>query len=235
MHRYHLSRVSGNAKTGPIPVSTTSSDSCPVSCPLRGSGCYGEAGPIKIHWLAVDRGERGVGLEEFCRSLKRLPRRQLWRYAQVGDLPGDGQRIDRDAALAIAQAAAHTNGFGYTHYDPRDEHNASVVRELNEHGLTINLSADNLDEVDEFVATGVGPVVTVLPADVTKPLRTPAGNFVAMCPASVRDDVTCSTCGICANSQRRAVIGFPAHGVRKQAVERVFWLKQATWVPLRIC
>lgn len=33
MLRVHLSHVSGNKKTGPIPVSTTSADSCPADCP----------------------------------------------------------------------------------------------------------------------------------------------------------------------------------------------------------
>lgn len=226
MHRYHLSLSSSNRKTGPIPVSTTSRDSCPTSCPLKGNGCYGENHPIRHHWNAVDSGKHSVDLATFCRMLRRLSKGQLWRYAQVGDLPGDGQRIDQEAAQQIADASAHTRPFGYTHYSPFDEHNARVIRDLNARGFVVNLSADSLSEADQMVALGVGPVVTVLPADTTKPLKTPAGHHVAVCPASVRDDITCASCGVCAVPHRKAIIGFPAHGVRAKQVERVFWLTQ---------
>ena len=36
--RFHLSRVSTNSKTGPIPVSTSSAVTCPPSCPFNQGG-----------------------------------------------------------------------------------------------------------------------------------------------------------------------------------------------------
>jgi hypothetical protein len=58
-HTYHFTRVSGNAKCGPIPVTTTSADSCPPTCSFKGNGCYAESGPLALHWKAVSSGKRG--------------------------------------------------------------------------------------------------------------------------------------------------------------------------------
>lgn len=96
-HTYHLTRVSANKKTGPIPVSTTSKSTCPASCPLKGNGCYAESGPLALHWNAVSKGGRGHDLDHFCHEIKRLPKGQLWRYGQAGDLPGDTCQVDAGA------------------------------------------------------------------------------------------------------------------------------------------
>jgi hypothetical protein len=46
--RFHLTRVSSNAKTGKIPVSTSSKATCPATCPFMGNGCYAASGPLAI-------------------------------------------------------------------------------------------------------------------------------------------------------------------------------------------
>lgn len=72
----------------------------------------------------------------------------------------------------------------------------------------------------------VAPVVAALPTYQTKPTVTNDERLVAVCPATVRDDVNCSTCGICVNPRRRAIVGFPAHGSGAKKVQKVFMLKQ---------
>jgi len=44
---------------------------------------------------------------------------------------------------------------------------------------------------------------------------------VVLCPATYRDDVQCSSCGICAVPTRKAIIGFPVHGMRKKKAHDV--------------
>lgn len=227
MHTYHLTRASSNAKTGPIPVTTSSSSTCPASCPLKGNGCYAEYGPLKLHWRAVDEG-RGGSLDELCAKLKALPKHQLWRWAQAGDLPGDGARIDAEALAKVVDANRGRSGFAFTHYDPADELNASAIRHANHHGFAVNLSANNVEHADQLHALGVAPVVVVLPADAAKPIKTPAGNHISVCPAAVRDDVTCATCGICAVSTRKAIIGFPAHGSGAKKAQAMFFARTMT-------
>ena len=226
MHTYHLTRVSANAKTGPIPVTTSSKSTCPKSCPLKGNGCYAEYGPLSMHWHQLSIGNRGVTLDELCLSLAKLPKHQLWRWAQAGDLPGDGFEIDANGLIKVVHAYKGPRGFSFTHYDPHVGDNGAAILAANTNGFTVNLSADNLADADYLVDADVGPVVCVLPADTTKPIHTPAGRLVTICPATVRDDVQCSSCGICAHATREAIIGFPAHGTGVKKAEKVFFMRQ---------
>lgn len=188
-----------------------------------GNGCYAESAPLAWHWAHVSDGRTGMTLKQVCAQVRKLPRHQLWRWAQAGDLPGDGTTIDKDDMALLVDANRARQGFGFSHYDPRLPANAEALTHANTNGFTVNLSADNLAEADEFVALGIAPVVVVLPIGTTKPLRTPAGNFVAVCPATVRDDMQCSNCGICANASRKAVIGFPAHGSGAKKAQAIFF------------
>lgn len=225
---YHLTRKSSNKKTGPIPVSTTSKSSCPSACPFKGNGCYAEYGPLHIHWDAVSTKGRGYDLERFCDEISGLPAGQLWRYAQAGDLPGDTARIDGSALGKIVAANEGRRGFAYTHYPPSDAYNAKQVAKANASGFTINLSANDLVHADELAALGVGPVVTVLPADQLTNTVTPAGRKVIICPAVVRDDISCATCGLCAVEHRNTIVGFPVHGTGAKKASKVFFMKQVT-------
>lgn len=223
-HTFHMTRLSGNEKTGAIPVSTTSRSTCPDRCSLKNSGCYAESGRIAIHWDRVSRGQ-GKTLEGFCEDIRGLPKYQLWRYGQAGDVPGDGRVIDKVALEMITHANRGRHGFGYTHYDPRIPTNAEAIRQANDQGFTLNLSAETLVEADEYVGMGVAPVVVLLPIDQTANFRTPAGNHVTVCPASV-SNTTCALCAICAVAGRKAIVGFPAHGTGKAKAQRVFYMKE---------
>lgn len=207
----HLSLVSNNAKTGKIPVSTTSRDSCPTGCELRGKGCYAEGGPVALHWNAVTSGDRGMPWGMFCEAVATLPPMQLWRHNQAGDLPGDGVEIDFEKLELLLAANFGKRGFTYTHYRPWDGSNAHAIATANVRGLTVNLSANNLEEADELFDAGCGPVVVVLPHDQVENTKTPGGRAVVVCPAAIRDDTDCKSCGMC-YLQRDSIIGFPAHG-----------------------
>lgn len=92
---------SRNRKTGPIPVSTTSANSCPPTCGFNGNGCYAESGPLAIHWKCVSEGRRGYSFDELLQEIATLRRHALWRHNQAGDLtpeaPGviDSRRLTR--------------------------------------------------------------------------------------------------------------------------------------------
>jgi len=125
-------------------------------------------------------------------------------------------------------AANHgRRGFGFTHYDAEIPANAAALRTANDNGFTLNLSANSLEDADRLAGLNAGPVAVVLPTGATKPLRTPQGRFVAVCPATVRDDVTCASCGICAHATRKAIIGFPAHGSGAKKAQAVFFLSRS--------
>ena len=96
-----------------------------------------------------------------------------------------------------------------------------AIAEANSQGFTVNLSANTLAEADALADLKIAPVVVVLPADQTTAITTPAGRKVAICPAVISDSVSCASCGICALRDRKAIIGFPAHGTSKRKADAI--------------
>ena len=213
--RYHLTPVSKNEKTGPIPVSTTSANTCPDVCPFKKNGCYADAGPLALHWDKVTEGERGGSLEAFTALIRKFPKAQLWRHNQAGDLPGENDVIDAIELRAIVEANKGRKGYTYTH-KPMDDANKALVKEANEKGFTINLSGNNLQHADELKALGIAPVTAFIPDNAPDKGETPAGHRWIACPAQTRDDVTCASCKLCAVANRGIIIGFKAHGRSKK-------------------
>lgn len=214
--RYHLTRKSGNVKTGPIPVTTTSADTCPDACPLKaGNGCYADGGPLAIHWRALTQGKRGGSLEELCEAIEGFPEGTLWRHNQAGDLPGVGDLIDTAALLKLAAANRGRKGFTFTH-KPMTWDNAVAVQSANAMGFTVNLSANNLHHADELLSAACAPVVAIVPEDMPGKFVTPEGYRGVVCPAQQRDDMDCARCGLCQKQDRGVVIGFRVHGSTKK-------------------
>jgi hypothetical protein len=212
----HLTMKSANVKTGPIPVSTSSAETCPSSCPFKKAGCYADSGPLALHWAKVTAGDRGMAWSEFCDTIAALPAGQLWRHNQAGDLPGIGETVDPVALGQLVKANTGRRGFTYTH-----KHSPQAlywVKHANAWGFTVNLSANDLAHADQLADIGAGPVVVVLPSTQTTNTTTPAGRAVVICPATQRDDVSCATCQLC-QRQRAAIVGFPAHGTRKRVID----------------
>jgi len=218
--RVHLTPKSRNAKTGPIPVSTTSADSCPPSCPLKNAGCYANGGPLAIHWRAVTEGRRGTDWKTFCDRVAALPDGQIWRHNQCGDLPGSDGQINAPLLRKLVTANKGKKGFTYTHYKPSGA-NARVIELANQDGFTINLSADNVSQADAMADLDIAPVVTLL--SLVSPARstTPAGRKVISCPAQHRDGVNCASCRLCANVDRRVIIGLEVHGSQRRRAQRL--------------
>lgn len=223
-YNVHITMKSRNAKTGPIPVSTTTFDTCPDACPLRANGCYAEHGPLGMHWRKVTEGKTGQSWESFCDVVASMPADTLWRHNQSGDLPGNRIAIDSEALASLVKANAGKRGFTYTHYNMAIAGNLEAVKHANKHGFTINLSANSLRHADALASYGL-PVVTVLPSTVdgatTPSVTTPQGNKVVVCPATYRDGISCATCKLCAVRDRKVIIGFPAHGVTKKRADSV--------------
>lgn len=219
MHRYHLTPKSTNAKTGAIPVSTTSSDTCPTSCPLKGSGCYAQSGPMLLHWRKLDAGLRGVSLDKFCNAIAALPEGQLWRHNQAGDLPGTGDRIDEKALYRLVIANQGRRGFTYTH-KPLTMQNWAILKTAITDGFTINVSTNTLDEADKAYAQGL-PTVTLMPDNTSDKVTLPSGARVVVCPAQTGKSASCAECQLCQRASRKVIVGFRAHGSMAKRVIKI--------------
>lgn len=220
---YAFARKSRNAKTGNIPVTTSGPETCPDACPLKASGaCYAKHGPLGMYWKKIAQGLHAISFDALLANVRALPPGTLWRHNQAGDLPGVGDSIDKDDMLALIEANRGKRGFTYTHKPVEaNRGNAALVAHANANGFTINLSADSPREADNLKALNIGPVVTVLPRDAASVTYTPQGNKIVVCPAQTRDDVSCKSCGLCANATRDVIVGFLAHGVSAKKAEAI--------------
>lgn len=231
--RLAFSLKSRNAKTGNIPVSTSPASTCPSACPLKygrddngnidtnkPGPCYAKYGPLGMFWAKVNDGRAGMPWADFLTMVRSLPEGQLWRHNQSGDLPGADNTIDRVSMYELIEANMGRKGFTYTHKPMDNASNRDLVSTANAMGFTINLSADTLSEADELAALNIGPVVVVVPRDAEN-MVTPEGRKVVICPAQRSDDVTCKSCGLCANASRSSIVGFRAHGVSAKKAEAI--------------
>jgi hypothetical protein len=213
----HLTFVSQNRKTGPIAVSTNVKSTCPDECPLKNGPCYARFGPLGIFWSVLSK--KSNSFKSFIKDVKSIPKGKPFRINQAGDLPGNNNSINAKQLRELANSAKHTRAWTYTHKPVTGKYapNAQLIKEANKN-ITINLSADNLEEADELKSLNIGPVVVTLKFDESRnTLYTPKGNKVIVCPQQNNPNITCASCMLC-QKKRSVIIGFKAHGVLKKHI-----------------
>src|SRR5260370_23898578 len=120
-----------------------------------------------MHWRRVSNGGAGGSWSDLCASVAALRPGRLWRYAQAGDLPGYGSRIDGGLLEELVAANIGKNAIAFTHKpvlgdDPVAIENRRLISAAIEAGFTVNLSANNPAHADRLADLGIAPVVTVL-------------------------------------------------------------------------
>ena len=194
-----LTPKSKNEKTGTMPVSTSTKEWCPDSCPLKKHGCYAKHGHTGIHWRLVTSGDRGTDWNTFVSKVAAMPEKDgIWRHDVAGDLPAENGIIDAGMMRSLIRSNRGKGGFTYTHHN--------VV--------------DNAGKADVLADMGIAPVVTLLPTDSAKVTFTPKGRKVVRCPAETSKKVTCKTCRLCQKTDR-PIIGFTPHGSGKKVTQEV--------------
>jgi len=202
----------------------TSSPTCPSSCSFRGGVCYSEGHFVGMHWRRLSKpdGSGGIIWDKFCEMVSQLPKGQVWRHNEAGDLPGLGDEINASMLKKLIIANMGKAGFTYTHKPVLEDCGISVfnrvcIYESNTKGFCINLSANDLEQADTLYKLGIGPVVVTLTEDAPKELSTPKGKDVIVCPSQY-SEVTCKECKLCAKPKRQVIIGFRAHGLGKNKI-----------------
>ena len=225
MVQVHITRLSSNAKTGKMPVTTSEESTCPTTCPFYGGSCYAKSGfHLRQHWQKVSNKERGTnwqGLTDFVRSLKP---NQIFRHNQAGDWAyttddsgNELVRLDLIKSLVDANKASGARGYTYTHHK-LNTHNVEAFKYANKNGFTVNASTESLEDADTAISKGL-PAVCVVDNSKAVPTHTPKGTKVVVCPAQVRD-ITCKDCGLCQQSKRTCVVAFLAHGNKAKEVNK---------------
>lgn len=185
---------------------------------------------VNIHWAKLSKPNAGLSLQSLTDNIRSLPKGQLWRHNVAGDIPSDSRgNIIPEYLAEITRANIGRKGFTYTHNDTlKNKANQALIKWANNQGFAVNLSADSLSEADKLKALNIGPVVTILPEwkpGDSKVIKTPGNNMVVICPAVTKEGIQCINCGLCANTDRHSIIGFPVHGIGKKKAMKVFMMK----------
>ena len=213
--KYSLS--AGNSKTGAMLLVRSPRSTCPESCGLKGNGCYAENFPLALHWLKQDT--TGVDFSVVLYAIRTLPKGSIWRLFEAGDFepsPENPELISSQQVISLLAANKDKRGFGYTHYPVLP--NLEVLQLMNSSGLTINASADSLEQAKLYFELGLP--TTLLVAENFPKDKTVDGLRVVVCPnQSTPSKPTCLQCQMCQKPDRDYVIGFRAHGTKKRKIK----------------
>lgn len=206
----------GNKKTGAMLTVRSPRSTCPDACSLKNNGCYAENFPLVMHWAQQET--KGVEFSTVLYAIKRQPINAIWRLFEAGDFEGDGELINPQQVADLLQANQDKRGFGYTHYPVLP--NLALLEQMNNNGLTVNVSANTWEEAVFSYKLGL-PVTVVVPEKQPKD-STIDGVRVVVCPAQTsKTGTTCLQCQLCYRAKRDFIIGFRAHGTKKRKIPTV--------------
>ena len=230
-----------NKKTGPVAVTYSHDESCPTTCELKDGGCYGDLGHMLKIWRTLEGTPHmePYHWESLMISLQAYIKREgrlqfyientltnliLIRHNILGDLPHKNNRITRSRINDLFCATQGALTWCYSHHDPTIKHNRNIIKEYNVPGrFVINLSANNLNQAQQYKDLKIGPVTTLLPHDHEgSTFKMPDGSTGVVCLFMTKG-INCKQCGLCfAESATDVVVGFPGHGSRKKQITEIF-------------
>ena len=231
MTTFHLSQKSSNKKLGGLPASTTSADSCPLTCGLY-HACYAKKGPQSWHWARVSKGTRGDSWEGFLQKVEKLKPGSLFRHNVSGDLPTinggllDVVKLDQ---LQCATTNANVGLYTYTHWHTDKtfgKTNVDSIKRFSQPGFVINVSTENVDDALFYREIGCDVVLTNTtvfefavesiqkkqgPLKICSVENLDESVNVIPCPEQYTESATCKTCKLCSRYNRDYVIAFKEH------------------------
>jgi hypothetical protein len=174
-----------------------------------------------MHWRKVSNAERGVSWAEFTKLIRKIGKGQLWRHNVAGDLPHNDGNIDYLQLRQLIDANKGKKGYTYTHHILND-HNVIAIQNSNALGFTVSASCESVDDADRVMTEYGIPATAVVNSEKTDRFyKTASGRKVITCPATIHENVTCATCGLCQIADRKFVVAFPAHGTAKKTVNQI--------------
>lgn len=233
--------TSSNPKTGNIIQSYSARESCPVRCPFKGSGCYGESYHTARQWSRADRADdpRAVnGAESLAAALvaaaaERPEKVILFRHNVAGDIARPGtSEIDADALSELSNGVDKANealrvigrsvlAYTYTHCEITEK-SAAAVRAAH---IVVNVSCETPKGCAAAVSRGLPAVMACIDPDAAKAALKAKGLKAVQCPAQTHDGINCEKCRLCARRNRAAVVLFAVHGNGAKKAARAIEIK----------
>jgi len=231
MTTFHLSTKSSNKKLGGLPASTTSADSCPLTCGLY-HVCYAKKGPQSWHWSKVNKGTRGTDWPSFLSQIEKLKPGSLFRHNVSGDLPTinggllDVVKLDQ---LQCATTNANVGLYTYTHWHTDKtfgKTNVDTIKRFSQPSFVINVSTESVDNALFYREIGCDVVLTntTVFEFAVESIQKKQGLLkicsvenldesvnVIPCPEQYTDNATCKTCKLCSRYNRDYIIAFKEH------------------------
>jgi hypothetical protein len=231
MFNYSFTAVSQNSKTGNIAVTSTSSDSCPTSCPfiktvivdavkMQLNGCYADYSYTGIQWRKLDK--TGLDFKALLSNIRHMDKSAKLRLNVMGDLPHKDQTIlvDLFNQLVDIIVKRQLNTILYSHHDLTIESNLIAFQSAFKQGLHVNASCESIEQAKTALDNGINAVL-VMPLNSPKVQKIDDVKVV-QCPNEYNEKIQCINCMICAKdrTQNRVIIGFTAHGTGKTKVSK---------------
>ena len=231
MFNYSFTAVSQNSKTGNIAVTSTSSDSCPTSCPFiktvivdavkkQLNGCYADYSYTGIQWRKLD--VIGLDYAQLLSNIRHMDKFAKLRLNVMGDLPHKEQTIlvDLFNQLIDIIVKRQLKTILYTHHDLSIESNLIALQSAFKQGLHVNASCESIEQAKTAIDNGINAVL-VMPLNSPKVQKIDDVRIV-QCPNEYNEKIQCINCMLCAKdrTQNRVIIGFTAHGTGKTKVSK---------------
>lgn len=210
--------VSQNRKLGAVSATYASQSTCPLSCPLRGAGCYAEAGRMGLHTRRLNDSSVTDPVDVArveANAIDKLTGRFPLRLHVVGDSPNaECARIVSDAARR------HSAKFGqpvwtYTH--------ALDVPRESWGDVNVLRSCEKIEDARTALDEGYAAAM-VVPEFKQDTAYKIADDLTGIpCPEMTGKADSCLSCGLCMKADKlrasRKVILFAAHGTRSKLVQ----------------
>lgn len=206
--------VSGNSKIGKVSATYAAQQTCPDSCPLKGSGCYAEGGMVGMHTRKLNSSAEASGA-----SVDELAMLEAMAIAGLtGTLPlrihvvGDAT-TDTAAKLLSDAATFYSNKHGqkvwsYTHAW-RD------VSRKSWQNVSVFASCESTVDAQKAMSLGYAAAVVVESHKDTKAYLENGVKLVP-CPQQTGRAKDCVSCGLCMRAPQMlaagSVIAFAVHG-----------------------
>jgi hypothetical protein len=207
---------SGNAKLGRAAATIVARQSCPASCPYKGSGCYAEHDNTRTHWDRISAGSGSADALALAgreaSAIDRLRGDRDLRLHVAGDSPTEeGTRL---IAAACARYVGRGRAIGlevkvwaYTH----------AWREVTRAAwgcVSVLASCETAADATLARARGYAVALTV-PEFEAERAYDAAGVKIVPCPQQTRG-ASCTDCRLCFGDERlrdrSLAIGFALHG-----------------------
>jgi len=212
---YQFVANSHNKKTGAMPVTSTSSNSCPLTCGLY-NDCYGKSSYTRIQWDKLDK--KGIDFNQLINLINSLRKNSPIRFNVVGDLVNNDGIVDSTKLIKLANTVKNRalDMIIYTHLE-LCYLNVKAFQLAFSKGLNINISCETIEKAKKALNYGLNSVIVLPMGSINKVLKID-DLIIVRCPNEYNSKIQCVNCMLCSKDRikKRVVVAFTAHSTTKK-------------------